>query len=432
MSAAGVLTPGGTVPEGADDSEASHFAVPRISVLAQNASGLSELVYGFNDNSLFVQWDGFTPDQSFGVTRVEARLYFDGQIDVRLLEKNENESILGLSNGGGIPADYAPSRFEDSVTCGAPPCYANCEQTCADGGLNPSIDDAQVAVFGQPLYTADFLPLDGMDDGTHAQLVQAILLDDRLPIHCCVRNAYEDNAAVFDALTDSQMTALRDAFPFSDSATPAETRTFFAWFYTVALEQQRRDLQRTVAQDLDVDLPRGNDSAVRFVAANGDADADGDCNVSEYLEAVSPPLDDQTANTFVVNALDFSTADGDGTGCITCFEPSDAMPQQRVHAADPDGDNVITLSELLRVIQFFNSGGLHCAQPDETTEDGFVPARDMAEESCTPHSSDYAPQDWQVSLSELLRLIQFFNSGGYTFCPSDGTEDGYCPGPSAP
>lgn len=35
------------------------------------------------------------------------------------------------------------------------------------------------------------------------------------------------------------------------------------------------------------------------------------------------------------------------------------------------------------------------------------------------------PQDWSVSLSELLRLIQFYNSGGYAAC-LDG-EDGFCP-----
>jgi hypothetical protein len=31
-------------------------------------------------------------------------------------------------------------------------------------------------------------------------------------------------------------------------------------------------------------------------------------------------------------------------------------------------------------------------------------------------------------LTELLRLIQFFNSGGYSHCPASATEDGYCPG----
>ncbi len=38
--------------------------------------------------------------------------------------------------------------------------------------------------------------------------------------------------------------------------------------------------------------------------------------------------------------------------------------------------------------------------------------------------------DGEVSLSELLRVIQFFNSGGYHACPNADppTEDGYCPG----
>jgi len=47
------------------------------------------------------------------------------------------------------------------------------------------------------------------------------------------------------------------------------------------------------------------------------------------------------------------------------------------------------------------------------------------------HDSDYAPSgpDWQIKLTELLRVIQFFNSGGYHACPGEGTEDGFCPGP---
>jgi hypothetical protein len=52
--------------------------------------------------------------------------------------------------------------------------------------------------------------------------------------------------------------------------------------------------------------------------------------------------------------------------------------------------------------------------------------------ACAPHASDYNPQDWLIALSELLRIIQFFNSGGYHACPAaiPPTEDGYCPGPA--
>jgi len=46
-----------------------------------------------------------------------------------------------------------------------------------------------------------------------------------------------------------------------------------------------------------------------------------------------------------------------------------------------------------------------------------------------PHDSDYVPQDWQISVSEILRVIQFYNLGGYHV--EEGTEDGYAPGPAA-
>ncbi len=93
------------------------------------------------------------------------------------------------------------------------------------------------------------------------------------------------------------------------------------------------------------------------------------------------------------------------------------------HTADQDNNNVISLSELLRVIQFFNSNGLHC---QAGTEDGFAPG--SGDQTCAAHDSDYNPQDWLINLSELLRLIQFFNSGGYHACPGEETEDGFCPG----
>jgi len=91
------------------------------------------------------------------------------------------------------------------------------------------------------------------------------------------------------------------------------------------------------------------------------------------------------------------------------------------HSADQNGDGVISLSELLRVIQFFNTGSYGC---QAGTEDGYAPG--SLDQSCTPHASDYNPQNWSISLSELLRLIQFFNAGGYHECV--GSEDGFCPG----
>ncbi len=90
--------------------------------------------------------------------------------------------------------------------------------------------------------------------------------------------------------------------------------------------------------------------------------------------------------------------------------------------ADLNRDHLIGLSELLRLIQFFNSSGFHCATG---TEDGYAPG--TGGQDCPPHTSDYAPRDWHIGLSEILRLIQFFNSGGYHYCPDESTEDGFCP-----
>lgn len=91
------------------------------------------------------------------------------------------------------------------------------------------------------------------------------------------------------------------------------------------------------------------------------------------------------------------------------------------HTSDIEADSDISLSELLRVIQFYNSDGFGC---DAVTEDGYVPGG--GETECAPHDSDYAPRDWRIALSELLRLVQLYNSARYHTDP-DG-EDGFAPG----
>lgn len=98
------------------------------------------------------------------------------------------------------------------------------------------------------------------------------------------------------------------------------------------------------------------------------------------------------------------------------------------HSADYTGDNHINLEELLRVIQFYNSGGYHCAEPPESSEDGYTSGADSAQHACVPHASDYNPQNWHITLSELLRLVQFYNSTGYYHCPEQSSEDGFCAG----
>lgn len=122
----------------------------------------------------------------------------------------------------------------------------------------------------------------------------------------------------------------------------------------------------------------------------------------------------------VIGQFLYSSPEGAGESAIQVLFSTEACP---VPTFDIDGDGRVSLTELLRMIQFYNRGAISCLW---YTEDGFEPSGDS--HACTPHSSDYLPQDWVISLSELLRVIQFYKSpGGYTRCPD--SEDGYCPSP---
>lgn len=106
---------------------------------------------------------------------------------------------------------------------------------------------------------------------------------------------------------------------------------------------------------------------------------------------------------------------------ITAPDEEAALPKLIIHHdADTDGDGRVGLSEVLRMIQFYNSEGYHVA-PD--TEDGFAPSPGPR----TPphHHADHTPRDWSIDLGELLRVVQLYNAGGYA---RDFTgEDGFSP-----
>ncbi len=94
-----------------------------------------------------------------------------------------------------------------------------------------------------------------------------------------------------------------------------------------------------------------------------------------------------------------------------------APPPPVPHAADTNGDFIIQEAEILAVIEYINAGGLSCSG------NGFVAG--PGDQSCTPHDSDYSPQDWKITLPELLRLVQLYTAGEYEQCIG-GSEDGYC------
>lgn len=92
------------------------------------------------------------------------------------------------------------------------------------------------------------------------------------------------------------------------------------------------------------------------------------------------------------------------------------------HSADTNRDWKISLSEVLRVIQLYNSDSFYCACD---TEDGY--GLTGGSRNCFSHNSDYyGTPNWKIQLYEILRLIQIYNYGSYR--PAIGTEDGFALG----
>jgi uncharacterized delta-60 repeat protein len=111
------------------------------------------------------------------------------------------------------------------------------------------------------------------------------------------------------------------------------------------------------------------------------------------------------------------------------------------HSADTDGNFRISLFELTRVIELFNTryggGRTGCYRIDAGGEDGFnpEPTRSGAAAAALEryHSADTS-RDGRLSLFELTRVIELFNfrsgaqrTGQYRV--QAGTEDGFAPGP---
>ncbi len=114
----------------------------------------------------------------------------------------------------------------------------------------------------------------------------------------------------------------------------------------------------------------------------------------------------------------------------------------RYHSADTNRDGRLSLLELTRVIELYNtrngSARTGCyGVPQAATEDGFAPDPERLASAVVPavryHSAD-SSRDGSVSLLELTRVIELYNyRSGMTrtgqYRVQAGTEDGFAPGP---
>jgi Immunoglobulin I-set domain len=141
-----------------------------------------------------------------------------------------------------------------------------------------------------------------------------------------------------------------------------------------------------------------------------------------------------------VSAL-VSLQNGETAVQITAKPDPLIVPQLVAHSADVDRNLKISLLELTRVIELYNTRNgttrTGCYGVQIGTEDGYVaaPTRPSTEKASLMvyHSAD-SNRDGKVSLLELTRVIELYNTrtgttrnGQYKLQP--GTEDGFAPNP---
>lgn len=153
-----------------------------------------------------------------------------------------------------------------------------------------------------------------------------------------------------------------------------------------------------------------------------------------YTLAVPPDAqDDQALLAFVTLRLD-----GPEIQLLATPDPL-VLRRRATHSADVNSDGRIGLSEIVRVIQLYNTRQITVRtgayRVDAAGEDGFNPdpARTGTATLTAYHHAD-TNRDGLISLSELSRVIHLYSYREGTtltgvYHPQAGTEDGFAPGP---
>jgi hypothetical protein len=127
---------------------------------------------------------------------------------------------------------------------------------------------------------------------------------------------------------------------------------------------------------------------------------------------------------------EFWTDLGFDATCIPFYVEPPAAALSAYHSADVNRDGVISFTEFNRVLELYNyrSGTVRTGEyhEDATAYSGYAPGPGSI---TTYHSADTS-QNGRLSLVELTRMIELYNSDGYHV--QQGTEDGFAPGAEEP
>lgn len=122
--------------------------------------------------------------------------------------------------------------------------------------------------------------------------------------------------------------------------------------------------------------------------------------------------------------VSFSTADISSVKrvdvCVDCVPSAPAF-----HSLDIDQNLRLSLSELLRGIEFHTATADHAYHAAPLSVDGFAPG--IGPRDSAPHTADYyGGADWHMTVHEIVRIIDLFTSTpDHSYSPEPASEDGF-------
>ena len=102
-----------------------HFNQPRISALYDDLNPASAGTVSWEQlaDRVVVTWQA-VPEYSQSTTNdVQIEMFFSGAIAINYLGVSADDGIVGLSNGGGLPADFFETDLSAMASCGAETCF---------------------------------------------------------------------------------------------------------------------------------------------------------------------------------------------------------------------------------------------------------------------------------------------------------------------
>lgn len=242
--------------------------------------------------------------------------------------------------------------------------------------------------------------------------------------------------------------ALLSVVPDGNSATHAVVGAGYSSGSTVTITNLFAYTDTAMSAGWQVLLPDGWSFASDGGSVGETKPAPGQTGYLEWAWTNVPPS--PVTFTYTVN-VPAGTAGAKSLAGLAVVRPSGTVVQLLVHpdplvvsqvfshSADTDRNFRLGLFELTRVIELYNTRltslrtGRYKVQPG--TEDGFAAdAVSIVNQSLTLYHSADSNRDGQITLVELTRVIELYNTRSGTtrtgqYHVQAGTEDGYAPGP---